>query len=458
MHRPAPFWLERETIPQLINCVMPWRGIREPQISWPLTPLVQPLDKGIPQPSNFHRDRLTPELRSSAKPAVAEMADSKMPVLPSLPHDDDMGVIREAMAYRIKYRAGQNYPEYTKEGFKGGSKIKKKIPLMLLGVHPKNRGGVYPMGETVEGLGVSILTDGFNLDEANHQGVCVQQVPSSHIVSPIEQRDDSYLSYNLSNCVFSPLYCMCFNADGDVAYGTLSHSHLLLVLLCLMNGAKWALPDTKKFQDLVDAGGCFVFAAVAALDPVLASVCQEGLDMEVLSWKMHVEEPTACSLISQALNKGQQVALRTTELTALAVLTGAVTRELESAVADSVAFETVKEKVRKELDMFVDDPEFIALFEFVVSQGASKGGFVSDLIAFGSKFVNQKTRQLRLGAFAEANKLPLTAPRVKNAMIMRAYRKTPAMKYCPSPEAAWGKASRQREREERAREREDKIR
>ncbi len=47
--------------------------------------------------------------------------------------------------------------------------------------------------------------------------------------------------------------------------------------------------------------------------------------------------------------------------------TGAVTLELESAVAGQVAFETVKEKVRGELDMYVDLPEFSDLFELVVN-------------------------------------------------------------------------------------------
>ena len=37
---------------------------------------------------------------------------------------------------------------------------------------------------------------------------------------------------------------------------------------------------------------------------------------------MDAEEPTAASVISQALNKGNKLALRTTELTAVAVLKG----------------------------------------------------------------------------------------------------------------------------------------
>ena len=67
---------------------------------------------------------------------------------------------------------------------------------------------------------------------------------------------------------------------------------------------------------------------------------------------MLVEEPTAASLISQALNSAQNMALRTSELTAVNVRSGAVALALESAVAGEVCFETVREKVRVELDMF----------------------------------------------------------------------------------------------------------
>ena len=67
---------------------------------------------------------------------------------------------------------------------------------------------------------------------------------------------------------------------------------------------------------------------------------------------MLVEEPTAASLISQALNTAHNMVLRTSELTAVSVLSGAVALALGSAVAGEVCFETVREKVRVELDMF----------------------------------------------------------------------------------------------------------
>ena len=43
-------------------------------------------------------------------------------------------------------------------------------------------------------------------------------------------------------------------------------------------------------------------------------------------------------------------------------------------------------------------------------------------------------------AYGEANKLPIWAPRLKRALIQRAYRKTPINGYCPGPEPFWAKA------------------
>ena len=53
----------------------------------------------------------------------------------------DIGLIRQAMAYRAKCRV--KLP---------GNDRRKRIPLALLGVHRMNRGGQYPQSETVRNL------------------------------------------------------------------------------------------------------------------------------------------------------------------------------------------------------------------------------------------------------------------------------------------------------------------
>ena len=292
----------------------------------------------------------------------------------------DEGLVRKAMALRVKYRVS--------------AKI-IPVPLCRIGVHPDNRGGMYPQPDTVRNLGLDIMSKGFNQSEANHEGVNVEEVPfgeraahSRRIGSPYQP----YSDYNNGQCDHL-LLGSCFINSIDVMYGTLSHSHLLLVLLSWLNGAEWKVEDEPNVSKLLNPDGTFCKAAVAALDDDLDRVLRDGLLTEVLSWKMMVEEPTAASLISQALNTGHQLALRTSELTAVSVLSGAVALELGSAVAEKVCFETVRETVRMELDMYVDMFGFIDVFEFVVNMGAKNSISIPQLLEFGSKFVDPKVRK-----------------------------------------------------------------
>ena len=74
----------------------------------------------------------------------------------------DAGLVRKAMAFRAKYRLDGR---------------KKQISLSRLGVHPQNRGGMYPQPDVVRNLGLKIITKGFNQSEANHEGVSVEEIP-----------------------------------------------------------------------------------------------------------------------------------------------------------------------------------------------------------------------------------------------------------------------------------------
>ena len=143
-------------------------------------------------------------------------------------------------------------------------------------------------------------------------------------------------AFNLSHCA-KPQLRTCFSDGSDTMYGTLSHSHLLLVLLSMKTGASWTWP--AEWAKIIGAPGGVLMSAVAATDADLANLLTEGLAMEVLSWKLYKEEPAGCSLISQALNSGHTLALRTSELTALAALSGTITLEIESTVAGQVPFD-----------------------------------------------------------------------------------------------------------------------
>ena len=103
--------------------------------------------------------------------AVAESADGSM---------------RKAMAFRVKYRTNT-----------------KRLPLHLLGVHQRNRGGVYPQGETVQNLALTILKNGFSSSEADHEGVCVQEVPYEHRLQVFK---------TVPRADWDPLTSTCFDA------------------------------------------------------------------------------------------------------------------------------------------------------------------------------------------------------------------------------------------------------
>lgn len=337
-----------------------------------------------------------------------------------------IGLVRRATLLRAKYRIQRE---------------KILCPLTILGVHPLNRAGVYPMGDTVVNLGLKILLGGFSAEEANHEGVCVQELPAPEQVK--DSNYETYEAYNKRKCAAVAAYQTCFAKTHGVAYGTLSHSHLLLVLNAMTTGAKWAIPEGSKYEPLKKLqtkDGRWDVAAVAAKDTAFQELFKDGLQMEVLSWKIYTEVPEACSIISQALNKSQQLGLRTSEITALKSLATAVSAGQAMKEA-SLTFEWVQARVRDELDVWVDDPEFVDLFDFVVTMGGKKAGFVDELLEFAERFVDPKQRQLRLAAFAVANKMPMEVPRAKVAVIMRAYRKPPSKTWCPCPESFWTKAS-----------------
>ena len=48
-----------------------------------------------------------------------------------------------------------------------------------MAVHPMIRGGMHPQPDTVRNLGLNIMAKGFSQRGANHEGVCVQEMPYS---------------------------------------------------------------------------------------------------------------------------------------------------------------------------------------------------------------------------------------------------------------------------------------
>ena len=152
---------------------------------------------------------------------------------------------------------------------------------------------------------------------------------------------------------------------------------------------------------------------------------------------MDREEPNAASIIAQALNKGNEIAMRTTELTAMSVLKGELIVQLGKDISQRVAFQTVRDRVRHELDMAAEDPDLPEVYDFLVSLGAGQNSYIDDFLEFGERLVDSKKRQLRFAAFASANSISEKFPWTKVAIMKRAYRNKPSNGYCANPETQW---------------------
>jgi len=233
----------------------------------------------------------------------------------------------------------------------------------------------------------------------------------------------------------------CFNPTnpargGDMItiYGALTHCHLVLVLLAYLTGAKFDIKDDQgNFKYPCNSQGFLSSSAVAA--DVLHKLLRQGLKMEILSWRITVEEPGGCQLISNAMNMPHAAALRNTELQAMSYLNGEIMLHLDPVVTGRVLYDSLKRAARPTLGEIVDDPEFKELVDCVCQLGATNS-YISELLEWTTRFVSSQHRRLRLAAVAAVNEMN-SGPRTKIAVIMRALWKPPQNTMCPVPEPAW---------------------
>ena len=240
----------------------------------------------------------------------------------SLP-PEDARLITDAWALRTKYRKVRS----------------QRIPLNLMAPHQANRGYVYPSPDRVVELAAEILSDKFIAEEANHLAVCVEEAPAAVHVQPLaadwqglKTKEGKYMSieeYNRSKSKGIPVFDKLWEGHTGMYYGTLSHTHLLLVLLSVRNGAAWPLTkipvkfrkELEKFKDGPD--GPWKWSAVADYDADIKDIFDAGMTWEIMDHKLYLEEPAGASMISVALNKQNTVGLAVSEITALNVVCGA---------------------------------------------------------------------------------------------------------------------------------------
>ena len=304
-------------------------------------------------------------------------------------------------------------------------------------------------------LAEDVLARGFLKDDVEHMAVCIEARPAevsaqkygctTNPDSTFPVLTQSFTEYNIHKCRADVILSECIKDGAPVVYGSISHSHMALAIRAFKAGAKWGIEPFKTSDSMTfpvcNANGELSLAAVAAHanGSELATVAQMGMEWEVLSWKIDVEEPDAASVISTALNSAQQIAMSQTEVQAIHCLNG-LAIAANAANATSVAFETVRENARKHLGHVVDDLEFVDLYSFCNELGMGKHSYVLELLDFMSQWVDSSKRRIKYSAFAEANKLGAEYPWTKVALIKSCYRRKPSGIMCPNPSPFWGQA------------------
>ena len=324
---------------------------------------------------------------------------------------------------------------------------RQRIPVNMLVPHPENRNGVFPSSARVRHLACELIILGFSQAEADFEGVCVREYSAEEL-----KNRTGYKSFrqNMVEKAKGCIHELYQHRNGEALYGTLSHTHLSAILRAISAGVQWEIPvdeltpdQLKQLEPYKDKNtGLLLMSAVADKDEVAKKLVTEGMLMDVLDARIMHEEPTACNAISTTLNKPQAFAMRMSEVQVLKALS----REINNLKEDGeVTFEAVMKAKGAELGPWTSDPSFLDFFNFILNLGADGGPHIGGLITFVESKVNSSRRALRLSAFAQVGEIKTAFPRVKVALIMRAYR-LPAKKamvgapgWCPEPEASFKK-------------------
>jgi hypothetical protein len=92
----------------------------------------------------------------------------------------------------------------------------------------------------------------------------------------------------------------------------------------------------------------------------------------------------------------------------------------ETTKAEQIAVAEVKDALRSQLDVYVDDPEFVEMVE--LSTYAPRRTATSQLSCYlAQASLTPKKRSLRLSAFTEIDKIPASYPMIKIAALKASY-------------------------------------
>ena len=263
-------------------------------------------------------------------------------------------MLKMSCAFRTKYaeRDSNNVVIITKYG------------IFMQSVHPKNRGGIHPQGMRVKDLAQKVMTPSMGWDQAEVEfgGCVVREVPES-------ERPQGYETFHTFTVKKSEGSELLYPVQEGIriGIGSLAHGHITFVLKGCWSGARFEVEGISVTEG--PRKGCIDMDLWKANYPRMYQTAIEGLPAETLHWKINTEEPKACTIISRALNEKNRLGMLPTELECLATLNLEINLAVAGQYAAKVSYESIKERLRSQLDYLVDDPTFVDVFKYVLELG-----------------------------------------------------------------------------------------
>ena len=305
--------------------------------------------------------------------------------------------------------------------------------------HPKNRGDDQVNSLRLRQLTGTLAVEGYDPVEANSNGVVVQEKPAV-----VGKNSDLFQSAFAEKMKTDP--DVAEQIDGILAtVASLSHSHLNVALRNILGGKRGcecssepassepALAGKKcncSNRPILDKLGNYSMSALRSHDEEWWRGCQLGIEWEVLSWKMDEEEPHAASIICIALNKKNEVAMKTGHLEIMSSLVSLCVPDCRG----NVQFDPVRDKLIDLYGSAVDHPDSVHAFRLVMAAGGADSVHMTELLQdFTTVFANQKLRKMRMEAYAVVAPYPVEFPRIKNACLKWPWRQDTKQGWCQMP-------------------------
>ena len=321
-------------------------------------------------------------------------------------------MIKKSICFRAKYRVDP----------------KKVISPLSVVPHPKNRGGDPVKSLRTMQLNGTLVVEGYDPIEANSNGVAAEQKPAVAGGSGRSFQDDFAETLKTDPDMMQ-------QGEGIVAIvASCSHGHLNCGMRNILGGKRGCeCQDPNNWEcasrPILDDQGNYSLEKLKSYDVAWANDCHSGLAWEILSWKMDEEEPDAALIISIALNKKNEAAMKTGHLEIMSTLVKLCKPDPEGVVL----FEPVRDKLVEYYGAAVDHPDFVHVFKLVCDAGGATSVHMRDLHDFTTVYVNPKLRKMRMEAYATVAPYPVEFPRIKNACIKWAWKQTPNKGWCQLP-------------------------